>query len=115
MTVVKDVDLYRLLRAADAHLGLHSTVLTDAVVAGTPNLIAIVEARTDILGYVAAGVAEPVHDVDEVRVAMRDPRPPSADARRAFLEEHFSHGDASERIVEAIRAAAGASAAGGPA
>jgi hypothetical protein len=114
MTVVKDVDLYRLLRAADAHLGLHSTVLTDAVVTGTPNLIAIVEARTDILGYVAAGVAQPVHDVDEVRAAMADPRPPSPDARQAFLEQHFSHGDASDRIVAAIRATADAPAAGGP-
>src|SRR4029079_5162922 len=31
ISVVKDIDLYRLLRAADAHLGQHSTVLTDAV------------------------------------------------------------------------------------
>ena len=55
-----DIDLYRLLRAADAHLGMHSTVLTDAVVVGTPNLIATVDAYTDILGYIPAGVARPV-------------------------------------------------------
>src|SRR5262249_3929109 len=36
ISVIRDIDLYRLLRAADAHLGLHSTVLTDAVIAGTP-------------------------------------------------------------------------------
>ncbi|HET7168285.1 MAG TPA: hypothetical protein VFI69_03715, partial [Candidatus Limnocylindrales bacterium] len=44
ISVVRDIDLYRLLRAADAHLGLHSTVLTDAVAAGTPNLIALTDA-----------------------------------------------------------------------
>ena len=34
ITVVRDVDLYRLLAAADAHLGIHSTVLTEAVFVG---------------------------------------------------------------------------------
>ena len=51
-SVILDIDLYRLLRAADAHLGMHSTVLTDAVVVGTPNLIATVDAHTDLLGYI---------------------------------------------------------------
>ena len=46
ISVIRDIDLYRLLRAADAHLGMHSTVLTDAVVVGTPNLIATVDAHT---------------------------------------------------------------------
>ena len=42
VTVVRDIDLFRLLLAADAHLGIYSTVvLTDAVVAGTPNMVAI--------------------------------------------------------------------------
>ena len=45
ISVVRDIDLYRLLRASDAHLGMHSTVLTDAVVVGTPNLIATVDAE----------------------------------------------------------------------
>ena len=31
ISIAPEIDLYRLLRAADAHLGLHSTVLTDAV------------------------------------------------------------------------------------
>ena len=66
MTVTRDVDLYRLLRAADAHLGLRSTVLTDAVVVGAPNLIALVQAHADLLGYVDAGVARPVHDAAEL-------------------------------------------------
>ena len=34
ITIVQDVDLYDLLRAADAHLGVRSTVLTEAVVVG---------------------------------------------------------------------------------
>ena len=102
ISVVKDIDLYRLLRAADAHLGQHSTVLTDAVIAGTDNLIAMVEGSADILGYVAAGVARPVHDIADVRDALRHPRPPTADDRRSFIEDHFRSGDASTRIAAAV-------------
>ncbi len=51
VTVVQSVDLYRLLRAADAHLGLHSTVLTEAVATGTPNLLAV-----DVAGLGSARV-----------------------------------------------------------
>jgi hypothetical protein len=103
MTVVRDIDLYRLLRSADAHLGLHSTVLTDAVAAGTPNLIAIVEGHADLIGYVSAGVARPVSDVEGVRAAMSEPTLPDSAARRAFLDDQFRPGDASARIVDAIR------------
>jgi hypothetical protein len=105
ISVVKDVDLYRLLRAADAHLGLNSTVLTDAVMAGTGNLIAIVEGHRDLLGYVAAGVAHPVQGVGDVRSAMDDPRPADPAARRAFLDDHFRPGDAGARIAADIAAA----------
>jgi len=104
ITVVRDVDLYRLLRASDAHLGFHSTVLTDAVVVGTPNLIAMVQAFSDLLDYGGSAVARPVRDVGEVRAAMRDPSPPDPDSRRAFLDRHFLPGDAGGRIVERIRA-----------
>ena len=62
ISVIRDIDLFRLLRAADAHLGMHSTVLTDAVAAGTPNLIAVVEGSSDLLGYIPAGVARPVRE-----------------------------------------------------
>jgi hypothetical protein len=102
VTVVRDTDLFRLLRAADAHLGLHSTVLTDAVAAGTCNLISAAQAYGDLLGYVAAGVARPVRDVAELRAALADPQPPDAAARRMFLEAHFRPGDASARIADAI-------------
>ncbi len=105
MSVVKVIDLYRLLRAADAHLGLHSTVLTDAVAAGTPNLIATVDAHADLLGYVAAGVATAVGDIDDLRAALADPRPPDPERRRAFLDDHFLPGDASARIAARIREA----------
>ena len=104
LTVVRDVDLYRLLRAADAHLGQYSTVLTDAVVAGTPNMIAAGLASSDQLGYVAARVAVPVESVDDVRAFMLDPRPAEPADRSRFLEAHFAPGDATGRIVEAIRA-----------
>jgi hypothetical protein len=102
ITVVKDIDLYRLLRAADAHLGLLSTVLTEAVVTGTPNLLAVTDAHADLLGYVAAGVAQPVRTTADLLAALTDPRPPTAAARKAFLARHFRRGDATGRIVEAV-------------
>jgi hypothetical protein len=108
ISVVKDVDLYRLLRAADAHLGLLSTVLTDAVVAGTPNLIALTDAHTDLLGYVEAGVARPVRTPADLQAALDAPSPPDPGARRSFLERHFRPGDASGRIIDEVDAAIGA-------
>jgi hypothetical protein len=105
VSVVRDVDLYRLLRAADAHLGLYSTVLTDAVVAGTPNLVAITQARADLLGYVAAGVAAPVRTNADLRAAMEAPPVPDPAARRAFLDDHFRPGDGTARIADAVLAA----------
>jgi hypothetical protein len=107
VTVVKDIDLYRLLRASDAHLGQLSTVLTDSVIAGTTNLIAIVEGSADLLGYVSAGVARPVHDIADLRAALREPRPARRDDRRAFLDDHFLPGDASARIATAIATVVG--------
>lgn len=105
ISVVRDMDLYRLLRAADAHLGQYSTVLTDAVVAGTPNLIAVGLAYADMLDYVARGVATPVADIDGVRAFMASPITPDPDARARFLDAHFVAGDAVGRIVAAIEAA----------
>jgi hypothetical protein len=102
LSIVRDIDLFALLRAADAHVGLYSTVLTDAVTTGTPNLIAATQARTDLLGYVAAGVARPISDGREFRAALSDLSPPPAAARRAFLEDHFRSGDATGRVVAAI-------------
>jgi len=102
MTSVRDIDLYRLLRAADAHLGLYSTVLTDAVVVGVPNLIAAGQAFGDLLGYVPAGVAEPVTSPNEVLAFMADPRPPDPARREAFLAAHFEPGDAAGRVADAI-------------
>jgi hypothetical protein len=103
ITIIKEIDLYGLLAAADAHLGFHSTVLTDAVVVGVPNLIAIVQAYSDPLGYVSAGVAVPVSDVDEVRSAIHSPPHMDPAARESFLRLHFREGDASRRIVADIR------------
>jgi hypothetical protein len=122
ITVVREIDLYRLLRAADAHLGLYSTVLTDAVAAGTPNLIATVQPHADQLGYVAAGVARAVHRVADVVDALANPPISEPAARQAFLDDHFRSGDASGRIAEAIahrlavhrEQAVGGSAGGSP-
>jgi hypothetical protein len=101
ITVVQDIDLYGLLAAADAHLGIHSTVLTEAVATGTPNLIADHARNADLLGYVEAGVATPVRtgaDLLRALDATRDPDAAAA-ARRQFLDDHFEPGNASERIA----------------
>jgi hypothetical protein len=111
ISVVRDVDLYRLLRAADAHLGLHSTVLTDAVAAGTPNLIALVEGHRDLLGYVAAGVARPVRSIDDLREALASPQPLDPRAREVFLDDHFRLGDTGRRIAQSIEEATASPAA----
>ena len=103
VTVVRDIDLYRLLRAADAHLGQYSTVLTDAVVAGTPNMIAVGVGYNDHIGHEAARVAMPVRTVDDVRAFMRDPRPADPEDRARFLDAHFEPGDATGRIAAALR------------
>lgn len=102
ISVVRDIDLYRLLRAADAHLGLYSTVLADAVLTGTPNMIAVGQAYADIIGYIDAGVAVPVRSVDDVRAFMAQPRAPSVEDRARFLDEHYESGDATSRIAKAI-------------
>jgi len=102
ISVVRDVDLYGLLRAADAHLGMYSTVLTDAVAAGTPNLIVRGPAGGDLLGYVAAGVAQPVRDREELLAALAAPPVARPEDRAAFLARHFRKGDAAGRIASVI-------------
>lgn len=106
VTVVRHVDLFQLLQAADAHLGIYSTVLTDGVVAGTPTMVASGQAWSDLIGYAAAGVAQPVASIDDVRRFMRDPWVPSADVRDAFIREHFEPGDGAARIAAIIDALA---------
>jgi hypothetical protein len=105
VTVVRDVDLLRLLRAADGHLGLHSTVLTDAVAAGTMNLIAMTDAHADILGYVEAGVAIPIHSRAELLAALEAPVRADEATRRPFLERHLRPGPAGPRAAAEIVAA----------
>ena len=104
VTVVRTIDLYRLLSAADAHLGVHSTVLTEAVAAGTPNLLADTLAGADLLGYVAAGVALPVRNGGDLLAALDAAADGAIDetARRAFLDDHFEPGDASGRIASEL-------------
>ena len=104
VSVVRDIDLMALLRAADAHLGLLSTVLTDAVSAGTHNLIATVDAHRDLIGYVPAGVAQPVNDVSGLLAQLNSPTPVDPARRAAFLADHFRPGSAGARIVASIRA-----------
>lgn len=112
MTVVRDVDLYRLLRSADAHLGHMSTVLTEAVLAGTCNLVADVQASPPPLDYVGAGVGFPVRSVADLKAAMAALPAPSPEARGQFLHDHFRPGNAAQRIASAIAAGARSPVAG---
>ena len=106
-TVVKSIDLYRLLAGADAHLGSYSTVLTEATVVGTPNLLAAADAGGDLLDYVAAGVARPVSNaadmLEALDIADQTESPEAAAARSAFVLEHFRPGAAAPRVVEDLK------------
>jgi hypothetical protein len=106
ISVVRDVDLYALLRAADAHLGQYSTVLSDAVVAGTPNMVIVGHRNANAIDYVAAGVATPVASVDEVRAFLANPPRLDPGARQRFLDAHYRSGDATERLVDVLRGGA---------
>jgi hypothetical protein len=100
ITTVQDVDLYELLAAADAHLGVRSTVLTESVVVGTPNLLAAGLAGYDQLDYVKSGVAVPVHDGAEMQSALSNGALTiSAEARAAFVAAHFDPAGGAERIA----------------
>jgi hypothetical protein len=101
ITVVRDVDLYRLLGAADAHLGIHSTVLTEAVFVGTPNLLATGVLGGDLLDYVDSGVALPVTTGEELLAALDAVAAGAitAEARAAFVARSYEPGPAGERIA----------------
>jgi hypothetical protein len=113
VTTIRDVDLYRLLRAADAHLGVYSTVLTDSVLVGTPNMIVVGQAFADLLGYVESGVAVAVRTAADVRAFMLDPKLPAPADRERFIAEHYLDGDAAGRIAGLVEAAVAKRAASG--
>jgi hypothetical protein len=110
--IVQHVDLYRLLQAADAHLGIHSTVLTEAVFVGTRNLLASGVLGGDLLDYVAAGVAIPVTTGADLQRALDEmPTGAAAEAgvaaarsdaaaREAFIKRHYEPSSGSERIAQ---------------
>jgi hypothetical protein len=102
VTTVQHIDLYRLLAAADAHLGVHSTLLTEAVFTRTPNLLATGLAGADLLGYVAARVAVPVASPADLSAALERPREEILrdEDREAFLAAHYEPGVASQRIAD---------------
>ena len=105
LSVVRDYDLYRLLAAADAHLGLYTTVLTEAVMAGIPNLVPGDSPSADILDYVRTGVAQRVRNGGELLAALAgEPSVEDEEARRVFLADHFAAGPAGRRIVEDLEA-----------
>lgn len=102
ISVVQTVDLYELLNAADAHLGVRSTVTTEAVVVGTPNLLASGLLGADPLDYVKAGVASPVRDGGDLLAALEDAAvaPIPEAIRTEFVTAHFDSGGGAARIAE---------------
>jgi glycosyltransferase involved in cell wall biosynthesis len=106
ITVVQSIDLYKLLVAADAHLGIRSTVITESVVVGTPNLLAMGALGADPLEYVRSGVAIPVRDGREVLAGLdRALKRPVPEARRkAFIDQHFDPGGGAARIADDLLA-----------
>ncbi len=99
ISTIREVDLFGLLRAADAHLGIHSTVLTDAIVAGVRNLIFVGFPGSDLLDYVDRGVARPVRNGVDLLAALSDSSTANPTDRAAFLGAHLAAGDASERVA----------------
>jgi hypothetical protein len=65
----------------------------------------MVDRHADLLDYVAAGVARPVRNAADLRAELANLRPPDAGARKAFLDRHYRPGDATGRIVAAVREA----------
>ena len=101
ITVVRDVDLYRLLAAADAHLGPPVDGADRGGRDGDAQPAAATALAADLLGYVEAGVAIPVGTAEDLPAALDAARPrPDAPRRAAFLEAHFEPGEASQRIAE---------------
>ena len=101
MTIVQRTDLYRLLAAADAHVGAYSTVNTEAVVTGTPNLLAATIARRGPAGLRRRGRGDPrartVASCSTRSTGVAASAVPT-EARTAFLADHFEPGGAGERI-----------------
>jgi glycosyltransferase involved in cell wall biosynthesis len=106
ISLVQSIDLYELLGAADAHLGIRSTVITESVVVGTPNLLAMGVLGADPLEYVRSGVAIPVRDGGDVLTGLdRALKQPMHEARRkAFIDEHFDPGGGAARIADDLLA-----------
>ena len=105
VTLVRSIDLYGLLAAADAHIGIHSTLLTEAVISGTPNLLFASFASADLLGYVDAGVAVPFRSGADLLAALESGAGHAEpEARRAFIDAHFEPGSASRRIADDLSA-----------
>jgi hypothetical protein len=102
LSIVRSVDLYRLLAAADAHIGIHSTVLSEAVMTRTPNLLFASFASADPLDYLDAGVAVPFRSGADLLALLDggDSRAPDEATRRTFLDAHYEPGSASRRIAE---------------
>jgi hypothetical protein len=105
VALIRSIDLYGLLAAADAHIGIHSTLLTEAVVTGTPNLTFASFASADLLGYIQAGVAVPFRSGADL-LAVLDGAAGYMEpaARTAFIEAHMEPGSASRRIADDLSA-----------
>ena len=108
--IVKQVDLYELLALCDLHISVYSTVLSEAVIFGKPNLILSILGSHDIGSWVEQGVALNLNDFTCLKEAVEtilgdeEVREKLRRARQAYIQRHYYKldGKASERICTVV-------------
>lgn len=108
--VVKQVDLYGLLVLCDLHISVASTVLSEAVVFGKPNLIITTPGSVDAGRWREQGVALYISDFVNFREAVetvlgdKETADGFHKAREGYVQRHYYRmdGRASERICNLI-------------
>jgi hypothetical protein len=108
--VAKQVDLYELLAICQLHIGVTSTVFSEAVVFGKPNLILDMPGSIITGGWVEQGVAMNISDFGGLKEAVetilgdRGIRERLQKAREDYIQRHYYRldGKATERICDLI-------------
>lgn len=106
--VVKKADLYQLLDSCDLHVSINSTVLSEAVVFGKPNLVIDTVGLPAWGNWAEQGVARNLSSFGSPKEALEkmlfDPgmKQEYLKAREAFIKKHYFRldGKATERICD---------------
>jgi UDP-N-acetylglucosamine 2-epimerase len=108
IVIVKDVNLFDLLRASGVLITAHSTVALEAMLFGKPVVTVNVTGTPDVMPYAERGAAVSVRDAAHLVEAIRavlteeDLRRRLAESREAFLADclHPVDGKAARRVVD---------------